>query len=92
MTQDLHTVANKVALAVEIEEARAVEFLAMADQAPGSLIADHLRIMAHERRIRGLELQIRLAGLMAVLDTAREQSASRVVHRPRRTGLYAAQT
>ena len=70
MTQDLHTVATKVALAVEIEEARAVELTAMADQAPGSLIADHLRSLARERRVRGLELQSRLAGLMVALDEA----------------------
>ena len=70
MQPDLWGIANKVALAVEIEEARAVELLAMADQAPGSLIADHLRTMAHERRIRGLELQSRLAGMMVALDKA----------------------
>lgn len=72
MNQDFHTVATKVALAVEIEEARAVELMRMADQAPGSLIADHLRTMAHERRIRALELQSRLAGLMAAIDKAHE--------------------
>jgi len=68
MTQDLHAVANKVALAVEIEEARAAELMRMADQAPGPLIADHLRNLARERRVRGLELQSRLAALMAALD------------------------
>lgn len=70
MNQDLHTVANKVALAVEIEEAQAVELMRMADHAPGSLIADHLRSLARERRIRGLELQSRLAGLMVAVEKA----------------------
>jgi len=70
MTQDLHTVANKVALAVEIEEARVVELLAMAEQAAGSQVADHLRTMAGERQARGLELQSCLAGLIAAINEA----------------------
>ena len=71
--QDLRAAADRVGLAIQAEEANAEELMRTADQFKGLPIADHLRALARERRIRGLELQGRLACLIAAIRATREQ-------------------